>query len=179
MQFVHGADVPFSDGQAKAVGATLPTCKRNSHTVSHAKLVVVPDVDVVDSTWVGARPAVVGAAVARTDAWARWWPGLQLVADELRDEKGVRWTVERVTAGPGAGLAGSAEVWLEPTDGGTVAHFFLRLDPPPGRRLSVRAVRRVERHYHRLAKRAFWALGDQLDPGRTSRLTTVSHAAGR
>lgn len=133
----------------------------------------MPVIDVVDSSWVPARPAKVAAAVADPRNWRRWWPELDLVAAELRGMKGVRWTVRRVS-GRGAGLVGSAEVWLEPVREGVVAHFFLRLDPANGRAPSARQVARITDHYRRRAKQAFWQLADELDPGRLTRLTSTS-----
>jgi hypothetical protein len=136
----------------------------------------VPAIDVVDSTWFAARPAVLAAIVAEPGNWRRWWPQLGLEVDEWRGDKGVRWSV--ISAGGGAqSLCGSAEVWLEPMFDGVVVHFFLRLDPPPGHRLSQRSCRRVTHRYRLRTKQAFWALADQLDRGRMVRHTSTSHAS--
>jgi Polyketide cyclase / dehydrase and lipid transport len=137
-------------------------------------LSAVPAVDVVDSTWFAARPATVAALVADPANWRRWWPSLELLVDEWRGEKGVRWTVRSV-AGRGRGLTGTAEVWLEPMREGVVAHFFLRLDPGPGRRLGRRRRERLIRDCRVRTKRCYWALADHLDPGRVARLTSTSH----
>ncbi|HKC29560.1 MAG TPA: SRPBCC family protein [Jatrophihabitans sp.] len=133
----------------------------------------MPAIDVVDSTWFAAPPKVVAALMADPSNWRRWWPGLLLEVDEWRGEKGVRWLVPAVD---GSGLAGSAEIWLEPAFEGVVAHFFLRLDPPPGRQLSPRRSARIVEHYRRRTKQAFWTLADQLDPGRLARLTCATHS---
>jgi hypothetical protein len=133
-----------------------------------------PTIDVVDSTWFAARPAAVAAIVAEPANWRRWWPDLALEVDEWRNEKGVRWFVPSV-GGAGAGLAGSAEVWLEPMFDGVVLHFFLRLDVPPGQHLGRRRRDRITDQYRRRTKLAFWALADQLDPGRLVRHTSTSH----
>jgi hypothetical protein len=133
-----------------------------------------PAIDIVDSTWFAARPAVVAAQVAEPANWRRWWPTLALEVDEWRNEKGVRWLVPSVD-GVGAGLTGSAEVWLEPMFEGVVAHFFLRLNPPPARPLSRRRANRIADHYRRRTKQAFWAIADQLDPGRPARQRTTAH----
>lgn len=130
----------------------------------------------VDSTWFAARPATVAALIADPGDWRRWWPDLTLEVDEWRNEKGVRWLVPAVS-GIGQGLAGSAEIWLEPTFDGVVAHFFLRLDPPPGRRLSARRRGRVIDACRRRTKVTFWTLADQLDPGRVARLTSAAPSA--
>jgi hypothetical protein len=137
----------------------------------------VPAVDVVDSTWLAARPASVAALLGQPANWRRWWPQLDLRVEEERAEKGVRWVVGPVGAGPAAGLAGTAEMWLEAAGDGVVAHFFLRLDRPDGAPVPERAAARIVRHYRLLTKQALWALGDQLDPGRMTRHTSVSHAA--
>jgi len=135
----------------------------------------MPVIDVVDSTWFAARPATVAALIADPSNWRRWWPDLTLEVDEWRDDKGVRWLVPAVR-GRGRGLAGSAEVWLEPMFDGVVAHFFLRLDPPPGQRLSARRRNRITDDCRRRTKRTFWALADQLDPGRVARLTSAERS---
>jgi hypothetical protein len=140
---------------------------------------VRPAIDIIDSTWLGARPAVVAPAIADPANWRRWWPGLQLRALELRGEKGVRWHVEAVAHDAACGLSGSAEVWLQHVDGGVVAHFFLRLDPAAGADLAPQVRDRFVRDYHRDTKAAFWALGDQLDPARLTRLTCAAHPPAR
>lgn len=130
----------------------------------------MPAIDIVDSTWFAARPATVAAIVAEPANWRRWWPDLTLQVDEWRKQKGVRWRVPSV-GGVGRGLSGSAEVWLEPMFDGVVAHFFLRLDPPHGQRLRRRRAARIADRYRRRTKLAFWALADELDPGRVTRHT--------
>jgi hypothetical protein len=115
----------------------------------------------------------VGTVLADAANWPQWWPGLALRVHQRRDEVGMRWFVDSV-AGVAPGLAGSAEVWLEAACGGTVAHFFLRLDTPTGRRAPRRLVEQVTDRYRMLTKRAFWDLGDRLDPDRLTRLTSVS-----
>jgi Polyketide cyclase / dehydrase and lipid transport len=126
----------------------------------------MPAIDVVDSTWINAPPAVVAAIVADPANWPRWWPDLDLVADEWRGNTGMRWTVRPTSAGE----SGSMEVWLEPAFDGVVLHYFLRLDAAAGR--EMRRGRRARRaHFHRRrAKLVFWALADNLDPGRAARI---------
>jgi hypothetical protein len=128
----------------------------------------VPDVDVVDSTWIGATPAAVAAVVADPRNWRRWWPRLRLDVDEQRGDEGMRWRV-RPSEG-GRSLEGSMEVWLEPASDGVLAHYFLRLDGVAGRPVPARRVRRVARRYGIGAKAVFWAVGDRLDPGRLARV---------
>lgn len=135
-----------------------------------------PAVDVIDSTWLNARPVVAGVPLGDAANWRRWWPGLTLRAEELRGAKGVRWVVDAVAEQPAAGLSGSGEVWLQGVDDGTVAHFFLRLDPRPGVTLTTRQREQLVDHFRRQAKRGLWSLADQLDPGRRTRHTSASHA---
>lgn len=132
----------------------------------------MPTIDVVDSTWFAGRPTAVAAIVAEPANWRRWWPDLDLAVDEWRGAKGVRWLV-RSARGRAAGLAGSAEVWLEPQFEGVVAHFFLRLDATDGRPVPRSRAEGVAHDYRVRTKQVFWALADQLDPGRLDRLTGV------
>ena len=126
----------------------------------------MPAIDVVDSTWICARPAVVAAIVADPANWRRWWPELDLKTNELRGDKGVRWTVRPTPSGE----SGSMEIWLEPAFDGVVLHYFLRLDVAGGRPLRRRRQTRLTHFHRRRAKVAFWALADQLDPGRSARI---------
>ena len=116
----------------------------------------MPQIDVVDETWIAAPPHRVAARVADPDSWRRWWPTLELVVDELRAAEGVRWFVR----GP---ATGSMEVWLEPDLDGVRVHYFVRLDPPDGRRLSPRRAQRAVLTHRRHAKRVFWAIKDELE----------------
>lgn len=127
----------------------------------------MPDVDVVDSTWICANPAVVAATVAEPANWRRWWPDLDLAVEEWRGEKGVRWTVRPGSSGT---EAGTMEVWLEPAFDGVVVHYFLRLDSVDGRPMRRRRRERITRAHRLRAKQVFWGLGDQLDPGRLARV---------
>lgn len=113
-------------------------------------------VDVVDETWIAAPPDRVAACVADSGRWPRWWPALDLAVDELREAEGVRWFVR----GPGTG---SMEVWLEPDCDGVRVHYFLRLDPADGGRLSPRRAQRAVLAHRRRAKQVFWALKDELE----------------
>lgn len=128
----------------------------------------MPEVDVVDSTWIGVPPALVAPLVAEPANWARWWPRLEVQPVELRGEKGARWRV-RSAAGVRPAVAGSMEIWLQPADGGTIGHFFLRVDGRPGP-LGVRARARLAGSYRRRAKRLFWGIGELVDPARLNRV---------
>lgn len=129
-------------------------------------LIPVPEVDVMDDTWLGVRPSVVGPVLADPRNWPLWWPDLTLVLQEVRGPKGVRW---RVASGRDGAVAGSMEVWLEAADDGTVAHYFLRLDGVR-RPIRPRERARLEHDYRVRTKRVLWAVADRLDPGRLARL---------
>jgi hypothetical protein len=118
----------------------------------------MPQVDVVDETWIGADPDRVADRIADPANWRRWWPDLALTVAELRGAEGVRWSL------PG----GSMEVWLQPDLDGVRLHYFLRLDPPGGRRLAPRQADREVLAHRRRAKQVFWTLKDELE-GRQSR----------
>lgn len=126
----------------------------------------MPEIDVVDATWIDVPPAAVAPLVADAARWPGWWPDLVLEAAERRGAKGMRW---RVLAADRGRVHGSMEIWLQPTDGGTVAHYFLRLDGarhPLRRRERLRV---MERHRFR-GRAVMWAISDELDPGRLARV---------
>lgn len=79
-------------------------------------------IQIADETFVAADGARVAATVADPSNWRRWWPDLRLVVVEDRAEKGIRWTVT-------GALAGTMEVWLEPSLDGVVLHYFLHAEP--------------------------------------------------
>jgi hypothetical protein len=62
------------------------------------------------------------------------------------------------------------EIWLEPAFDGVVLHYFLRLDAAAGRPMGRRRQTRLTHFHRRRTKLSFWALADQLDPGRTARI---------
>ncbi len=131
----------------------------------------MPQIDLVDDTWIRASPRTVAVAVGDPANWRRWWPELVLTVDQLRGPLGVRWWVR--PGGPDR-LAGSMEIWLEPSRDGTILHYFLRLDPvgaPLGRAARMRALRR---HSVR-SKRNFFALKDDLEHAGGATVTS-SHA---
>lgn len=115
----------------------------------------MPQLDLVDETFVVADPARVAAAVRDPARWARWWPDLRLGVFQDRGDAGVRWNVR-------GALVGSMEVWLEPWGDGVLVHHYVRCDPAGGGPVTRRERRRRERH----AKRVFWALKDELEGDR-------------
>lgn len=131
----------------------------------------MPAIDVLDSTWIAARPAAVAAVVAQPSNWRRWWPDLVLEVDEWRGHKGVRWTVRA----PRLRAAGTMELWIERAFDGVVVHYFLRLDPVSGRIGPRRAAAVVDAR-RRAVKQVFWSLADQLDPGRLARVASPDRA---
>ncbi len=130
----------------------------------------MPDIDVVDSTWIGAGPRAVGAIVSAAARWRRWWPDLDLAVEEWRGPKGMRWLVRSAAHGR---FAGTMEVWLEPVDEGVVAHYFLRLDPV-GEPVTVHARERLVDGYRKRAKQVMWAIADEVDPDRLARVSAPS-----
>jgi hypothetical protein len=82
-------------------------------------------VDVIDETFLAVPPGIVAAAFADPGTWRRFWPDLRLEVYADRGEEGLRWTVR-------GALVGTMEIWLEPVLDGTVLHYFLRADLPPG-----------------------------------------------
>lgn len=81
--------------------------------------------DVIDETFLAVPPRTVATAFADPGAWRRFWPDLRLEVYADRGDEGLRWTVR-------GALVGTMEVWLEPMLDGTVLHYFLRADLPPG-----------------------------------------------
>jgi hypothetical protein len=120
-------------------------------------------VDLVDDTFVVARPEVLADRIGAAGAARTWWPDLELSLTRDRGVKGRHWAVRGV-------LVGTAEVWLEPYADGAVVHLFLRADLRDGARLRPRARSRAlarERTRRTLAwKRYVHALKDELEAGR-------------
>ena len=90
----------------------------------------MPDLDLVDETFIAVPPKLVATVFAEPATWRRFWPDLTLEVYADRGDEGMRWTVR----GAGVGIVGTMEVWLEPMLDGTVLHYFLRVDLPAGRR---------------------------------------------
>lgn len=77
---------------------------------------------IVDDMFVGADPRVVAQAVAQPARWQQWWPDLTLELSRDRGVKGCQWLVT-------GSMTGTAEIWLEPWDDGTIVHLIQRLEP--------------------------------------------------
>jgi hypothetical protein len=126
----------------------------------------MPEIDVVDMTWIDVRPASLAPIMADPANWKRWWPDLRLQVDELRGPKGVRWLVP---SGRNGTVTGSMEIWLQPVGAGTVVHFFLRLDGTRGR-VGPRERDRIAHGYRVAVKRVLWGVADRVDPARLARI---------
>ncbi|HVF05047.1 MAG TPA: polyketide cyclase / dehydrase and lipid transport [Frankiaceae bacterium] len=129
----------------------------------------MPMVDVIDETFVVARPADVAAAVKDPGFLARVFPRLGLIVFEDRGDEGVRLTVT-------GELVGTNEFWVEPWGDGAIVHYYLRADPTrkgsateprtgPPRRLWRQAVRMRTAHCARL-KAGLNEVKDRLEAGR-------------
>ncbi|HEV2782943.1 MAG TPA: polyketide cyclase / dehydrase and lipid transport [Actinophytocola sp.] len=118
----------------------------------------MPDLDVVDETFLAVPPKQVAAVFAEPATWRRFWPDLELEVYADRGDEGLRWTVR-------GALVGTMEVWLEPMLDGTVLHYFLRADLPaaPPR---PRAMRRERTRRQLAAKSVALDLKLELENGR-------------
>jgi hypothetical protein len=118
----------------------------------------VPDLDIVDETFIAVPPKLVAAVFAEPASWRRFWPDLRLEVYADRGDQGQRWTIQ-------GALTGTMEVWLEPMLDGTLLHYFLRADlSTPARR-----PRELYREYTRrqlAAKTLSLDLKAQLENGR-------------
>lgn len=119
----------------------------------------MPQVDVIDESFVVAEPRAVADQLRSEPRWREWWPDLRLSVFADRAEQGVRWNVS-------GALVGSMEVWLEAFGDGVIVHYYLRADPATGPYPSVRRTMREIRRRQRAAKRVFWRLKDELETGR-------------
>jgi hypothetical protein len=125
----------------------------------------VPQVDVIDETFVVAPPARVAAALREPGLWASLCPDLDVTVVTDRGDEGVRCAVT-------GALVGSNELWVEPWGDGAIVHYYLRADVT--RRGSAtepvvvsprRAVKVREAHCVRV-KAGLNALKDRLEAGR-------------
>jgi len=83
------------------------------------------DIDLIDESWVAVPPAALIDRLTGHEVWQAWFPGLARVVFMDRAERGVRWSVT-------GEAEGSVEVWLEAFGDGTVVHWYVRVDAPPG-----------------------------------------------
>jgi hypothetical protein len=118
----------------------------------------VPDLDLVDETFIAVPPKQLAAVFAEPATWRRFWPDLAVDVYADRGDQGMRWTIT-------GALVGTMEVWLEPMLDGTLLHYFLRADlPAPARK--PRELRREYTRRQLAAKALSLDLKAQLENGR-------------
>jgi len=113
-----------------------------------------PVIDVADDTYLPVPPEVLAPIVADSGWWIRWWPDLVPHVTRNRGVEGQQWSVS-------GALRGSMEIWLEPVAGGTVVHWYLRVDP--ARAMRRRTLRRARERRIRSWKSDMYALKDRLE----------------
>ena len=113
-----------------------------------------PVIDVADDTFLRVPPEVLAPIVADSGWWIRWWPDLVPHVTRNRGVEGQQWSVS-------GALRGSMEIWLEPVAGGTVVHWYLRVDP--ARAMRRRTLRRARERRIRSWKSDMYALKDRLE----------------
>lgn len=117
----------------------------------------MPQVDLADDSFVVASPTTVAARLRDPEFWRSCWPDVDLTVYHDRGVEGLRW----YTTGT---LVGTAELWLEPYQEGTLVHVFLRADPAGP--MSSRRLTRLRHRYAHALKAAVFALKDELEAGR-------------
>ncbi len=118
----------------------------------------MPQVDLVEETFIAAAPEAVRAALATPEFGRRLWPDLRLRVTQDRGPKGLRYAVT-------GEFTGTAEVWLQDWADGVLAHVYLRVDPAGGPWPQRRALRELHRR-QRAVKPVLWAVKDELEAGR-------------
>jgi hypothetical protein len=136
-----------------------PSCRRRWHDRR------VPNVDLMDETFVVASRQAVSDALHDPKLWRDWWPDLDLVVEKDRGLNGLQFSVT-------GGLVGTGELWLEAWGDGVIVHVFLRADPTrPGSAtepatLKLRQIWREARKRAWQTKRGMGRLKDDLEAGR-------------
>lgn len=119
---------------------------------------IVPQLDLIDDTYVAAPPDILAPLVSAPALAAELWPGWNATVTEERGAEGVRWAV----AGP---VTGSTEVWIERfVPHGSVLHVYIRADPSGPPWSARRAARETERARRRV-KAVMWRLKDHVEDG--------------
>jgi hypothetical protein len=125
----------------------------------------MPQVDLVEETFIAAAPALVEARIREPEFTARLWPDLRLAVQADRGVEGLRWTAS-------GALVGSTEIWLQAYRDGVLVHTYLRCDPTRSGRpteavqVSQRAATRELHKRAKYAKRVLWELKDSVEAGR-------------
>jgi hypothetical protein len=126
-------------------------------------LAAVSSVDVLDETFVVARPRTLAAIFADPRRCRQFWPDLRLSVYADRGDQGRRWTVH-------GALVGTMEVWLEQVLDGTLLHYYLRADlagrDGSARTGSPRVAAAEVRRRHLAAKQVAFALKVELEGDR-------------
>ncbi len=120
----------------------------------------VPALELVDETFVVARPVELGRLVHDPRRWREWWPDLVLTTFMDRGDLGIRWSAA------GARWTGSVEIWLEAVAGGVLLHHYQRLDPTRATVLTARELRRARADRARSWKTHAFAVKDALEGDR-------------
>ncbi len=131
----------------------------------------MPQIDVVEETYVSAAPEAVRRRFRQPDVSAALWPDLTVTVAADRGPEGRHYAVA-------GALVGTAEVWLEEVGDGVLVHAYLRADPPGAAWPQARAARARHRR-QRGMKAVMWRLKDELEAGRApGEPATPAHAAG-
>ncbi|MGH3713082.1 MAG: hypothetical protein ACRDT4_06410 [Micromonosporaceae bacterium] len=118
----------------------------------------MPQIDLVEDTFIAAPPAQVRARVATLGFARQLWPDLGLRVTQDRGRKGLRYAVS-------GDFTGTAEVWLQEWADGVVVHVYLRVDPA-GTPWPPRRAAAEQRRRQRAAKPLLWTVKDELEGGR-------------
>ena len=120
-------------------------------------------VDLVDESFVRARPTVLRAVLEDPRLDALVWPGHEVSVTRDRGHKGRHYAVAgRIT--------GVAEVWLEPFDDGTIVHHYVR---GTTRALTARSARAAVAAHRRRFKIVLNAVKDALEADTLSSWTNA------
>jgi hypothetical protein len=119
----------------------------------------VSSIQVADETFVAAQGAAVADILSGPNNWRRWWPDLTLDVREDRGDKGIRWSVA-------GALAGTMEVWLQPSLDGVILHYLLHAEPQPAGRMSARELLAANRVRRVAGKNMSFEVKARLEAGR-------------
>ena len=118
----------------------------------------MPQIDLVEETFIAADPAAVRARLATAGFAGELWPDLRIRVTQDRGRKGLRYAVD-------GRFTGTAEVWLDEWADGVIVHVYLRVDPT-GEAWPQRRAQRELRRRQKAVKPVLWAVKDDLEAGR-------------
>jgi hypothetical protein len=130
----------------------------------------VSSIQVADETFVAAQGAAVADILSGPNNWRRWWPDLTLDVREDRGDKGIRWSVA-------GALAGTMEVWLQPSLDGVILHYFLHAEPQPAGRMSARELLAANRARRVAGKNMSFEVKARLEAGRPAGVAPAHSAS--